>query len=178
MGAVKRVIQFNDLDGNPVEEVYYFQLGKTDALETDVIHEHKDDMEEYVRELAKGKNSRELVKVWQQLLFTAVGQRVGNQLIKSPEITAQFRFGGAYEQFFSELMESEDGGGEFFMKIMPEDVQERSEEAAKRVYTKEELLDMPDAEFDRIAGTDESKMSREHLLIAFQRKSQGGSKAA
>jgi hypothetical protein len=39
-------------------------------------------------------------------------------------------------------------------------------------YTKDELLDMPKEKFDKIVGTDLTKMSREQLILATRRKSQ------
>jgi hypothetical protein len=173
MGMIKRTISFIDIDGNPVEEDWYFSLDEADAAETDIAH--RKDLAEYLASIQKNKDTKELLDVWRQLLFAAVGKREGKLLIKGPEIVREFRFGGAYKQFFSQIIEMDDAGFEFFNSIMPEKIQKQVQEEQNKTYSKDELLSMSNEEFDRVVGTDESKMSREHLLIAFQRRN---SKAA
>lgn len=166
---VKKVIRFNDLDGNPVEKVYYFSLGQTDVIEMDMIHD-QEDVPAYLKSIVENKDSRELLRVWKELLFRAVAERVGNRLDKSQEVIDEFKGSGAYEQFFSELVSSEDAGASFFVSIMPADAQEKAAAEQNREYTEEELLSMSDEQFDKIAGTDTKKMSKEHFHIAFQRR--------
>lgn len=167
--AVKKTIRFQDLDEQWVEQDWYFSLGKTDVLDMDFIHNK--DVAEYLTKIMKDKNSRELLKVWKDLLFRAVGKRIGNQLVKNDEILAEFRQGGAYEQFFSELIESDDAGASFFVAIMPSDIQEKVAKEQAKVWSKEELLAMSDGDFYQAVGTrDITAMSKEHMQIAWQRK--------
>lgn len=165
---VKKVIRFNDIDGNPVEQEYYFTLGKSDVVDMDFAH--SGDPKAYLQEIIDKKDSRQFLKLWRELLFRSVGKRDGNLLVKNETVLQEFKYSGAYEELFSELLQNDDGGTEFFMSIMPADVQEKIAEESAREYTKDQLLSMSQADFDRIVGTDEATMSREHLLIAFQRK--------
>lgn len=169
--AVKRTISHPDLDGNPVSEDWYFSLGKTDVLEMNVVHDYED-VPAYLASILKdAKNhSREILDLWKEMLFNAVGQREGNLLVKDDAIRRKFKFSGAYEQFLGELMDEDDAGASFFMSIMPSDVQARISEETQKVYTKEEMLAMTDEEFDRHIGTDLRDMTKEQQLIAFQRK--------
>jgi hypothetical protein len=171
--AVKRTIRFLDLDGEPVEQDWYFSLGKTDALEMDLVHH--EDVAEYLNDILKNKDSRKLLEVWKELLFRSVGKREGNLLVKNDEVLREFKQGGAYEQFFSELVEADDAGAEFFLSIMPADVQVKVVEEQNKTYTKDELMSMTDDEFAQVAGRDVTEMSKEHMQIAFLRKT---SKAA
>jgi hypothetical protein len=167
--AVKRTIRFRDLDGNLVEQDWYFSLGTTDALEMGLVsHE---DVAAYLNDVLKSRDSLKLLEAWKELLFRSVGWREGNLLVKGAEVIREFKQGGAFEQLLSELLEAEDAGAEFFLAIMPDDVQEKIAEHKNRRYSKEELLAMTDDEFAQIAGDDESEMSREFLMIAIQRKS-------
>lgn len=167
---VKRVISHNDLDGNPVSEAWYFSLGKTDALEMDLAHH--ENVEQYLTDLIKDakKNSREILKVWKELLFSSVGQREGNLLVKDESIVRKFRYSGAYEQLLGELMDEDDAGASFFVSIMPQDIQERIADKKDKQYTKDEMLSMTDAEFDSNIGTDLRVMTKEQQLVAFQRR--------
>lgn len=173
--AVRRTIVFPDLDGNMTEKEYYFQLGKTDALEMDITHEK--DPAAFMKAIVEDKDSRKMLAVWKELLFRSVGVREGNRLVKNEDVLNEFRESGAYEQFFSDLIEMDDAGASFFVSIMPADIQKQvQEQSATRIYSKQELLDMTDAEFDAVAGTDVRNMTPEHMQIAFQRRS--NSKAA
>jgi hypothetical protein len=169
--AVKRTIRFHDLDGNPVEQDWYFVLGKTDVLEMNVVHDYED-VPAYLASILKdAKNhSREILDLWKEMLFNAVGQREDNLLVKDDAILRKFRYSGAYEQFLSELMDEDDAGASFFMSIMPADVQAKIEEEQNKTYSKEDLLGMSDEEFEKNFGKDETSYSPEILLVAFQRR--------
>lgn len=176
--AVKRTICFKDLDDQDVKQDWYFSLDKADIVEMDIIHEHsgsEEDVMKYLQSILKEKRSRELLDLWKELLFRAVGKRVGSLLVKDEEAVREFRYGGAYRQFFSEIIEMPDAGSAFFLSIMPTDVQAKVAEQQARLYSKDELLAMTDEEFAEVAGTDVTEMSKEHMQIAFLRKT---SKAA
>lgn len=172
--AVKRTIHFKDIDGNDVEEDWYFSLDKSDVLDMDIVHH--ENVEEYLAEILKNKDSRRMLELWRELIFRSVAKREANLLVKDDEVLREFKFGGAYRQFFSEILEMEDAGAAFFMSIMPADIQAKVAQEQAREYSKDELLEMTDEEFAKVAGKDETSMSREHLLIAFQRRN--GKKAA
>lgn len=179
--AVKRDITFkNPFTGEDTTATYYFQLDKADALEMDIVHElaSMDNPMAYLQQVTESSDSRRMLNLWKELLFSAVGVRDGEELVKGPEIVRKFRQSGAYNQLLSELIEDDDAGAQFFVNVMPDDVREKAAEEAKRTYTKEELLDMPDEQFDLIAGTDIRKMTPEHRMIAMHRLSDKKNKAA
>lgn len=169
--AVKRVIQFQDLDGNPAEVEYYFDLNQADALEMDVVHDlaQMDNPLAYLKKIVDDKDSRKLLALWKELLFNSVGKREGQLLIKGEEVVREFRHSGAYNQLLSELIESDDAGASFFVSIMPAEIQQKAAQEQTRHYSKEELLSMPDDQFELVAGTDIRNMSKEHMQIAMQR---------
>jgi len=167
MGVVKRAISFENIDGEETTEEWYFSLGKKDVMDMELAH--RADVQDFLKQIVKNRDGRELLKLWRELLFRAVGERQGNLLMKSDEIRQRFEFGGAYEQFLTELVEDLEAGAQFFISIMPSDVQAKAVEEATRTYSKEKLLGMSDEEFARIAGKDFMDMSKEHQIIAFQR---------
>lgn len=171
--AVKRTISFLDLDGNRVEEDWYFALDESDAADTDIAH--KDNLETYLSEITKNKDSKSWLGVMKELLFAAVGRREGKLLVKGEDILRDFKFGGAYKQLFSELIEMEDAGAEFFASMMSASVQKKIAEEQNKAYSKEDMLGMTDEEFFSAFGKDETSYSPDVLLVAFQRRN---SKAA
>ena len=179
MPAVMRTIRYNDLNGHPKSVDYWFSLGKTDAIELDFVH--RKNPKQYLESIAANQETRNLMDVWKDMLFRAVGKRAvgddGDYLIKNPQILAEFVGSGAYEQLFNELAESKDGGAEFFLSIMPQEVQANAQDEAARVnrdYSNQELLDMSDEDFYAVAGTKKfSEMEKRFQLIAWERRESG-----
>lgn len=167
--TVKRPIRFLDLDGNPVEEDWYFLLDMADVAEMNLVHDHED-VEEYLISIIKNKDSKRWVSIMKELIFASVGKREGNAFVKDSDITREFSRGGAYRQLFSELIDSPDAGASFFEQMMPDSVRRRAAEEQKKAHSKEDLLAMTDEEFDRIVGTDLREMTKEQQTIAFQRR--------
>ncbi|QPX71434.1 hypothetical protein SscP1EGY_36 [Streptomyces phage SscP1EGY] len=175
MPAVMRTIRFIDLNGNPKEVDYWFSLGKTDAIELDFVH--RKNPKQYLDSIAKNQETRSLMEVWKDILFRAVAKREGDYLVKNEQILTEFRGSGAYEQLFNELAVSKDGGADFFLSIMPQEVQQNAAAEAARVnrdYSNQELLDMSDEDFYLVAGTDKfSEMEKRFQLIAWERRENG-----
>jgi hypothetical protein len=167
MAVVKRDITFSNIDNEEVTETWYFSLGKKDVLDMELAH--REDRDAFLKSIVSDKNGHDLLIVWRDLLFRAVGKRVGNQLVKNSEVLAEFEYGGAFEQLLSEFIEDVEGGAKFFIDIMPDDIKQQALEEVNKVYTKEELLGMTDDEFAKVVGTDFAQMSKEHQMIAFQR---------
>lgn len=171
--AVRQEIKFVNVDGEEVTEVWHFSLGQTDVMNMDLAHH--EDVEGYLSEILRNKDTKRLLEVWQELLFRAVAKREGSLLLKDdehgqPGILRAFRYGGAFEQFFSEIVQAPDAGASFFLSIMPANVQEEVAKKSARVYTDDELLAMTDDEFAKVAGKDIQDMTKEHMLLAFKRK--------
>jgi hypothetical protein len=170
-----RTIRYTDLDGNPQAVDYWFSLGKTDAIKMDFVH--RDDPKAYLESIAKNQESRNVMELWEELLFKSVALRTENHLVKNQEILDRFIGSGAYEQLFNELIESEDGGAAFFLSIMPQEVQENASKEIERntkEYTNDELLALDDETFFAVAGTKNvMDMDRRFMQIAWQRKENG-----
>lgn len=175
MAAVMRTIRFTDLNGQPKAVDYWFSLGKTDAIELDFVH--RKNPKQYLESIAANQETRNLMEVWKDMLFRAVAIRKGDHLVKNEDVLEEFKGSGAYEQLFNELAESKDGGAEFFLSIMPQEVQANAQEEAARVnrdYSNQELLEMSDEDFYAIAGTKKfAEMDKRFQLIAWERRENG-----
>lgn len=169
MGMVKKTISFvNAFTGEPFTQDWYFMLDESDAIDMELMH--RPDVQEYVMGAVKNQKSRDLTTIFKEILFAAVGRKDGNRLVKDEETINEFKFGGAFRQLFSEILEMDDAGAEFFSEMMPDRVVAQAKEQAEKVWTEDELLAMTDDEFAAVAGRDEKDWSREHLLIAMKRK--------
>ncbi|QEQ93543.1 hypothetical protein SEA_GIRLPOWER_44 [Streptomyces phage GirlPower] len=171
---VRKIIEHETPDGVPVQSEWYFSLGKSDMAEMDLAH--MEDPGKYLQDLIDQKDSRAMMDLWQQMLFHAVGIREGDLIIKDTKddksVSRRFRGCGAYDAFFGSLMEMPDAGFQFFISIMPADIQKKIAENTpeEREYSDSELLAMPEDEFRRIAGPNEKDWDRRYLMIGMKRK--------
>lgn len=111
----------------------------------------------------------------------------------------RFKQKGAWDVLFMELIESTDGGANFIRQIVPSDLAEKLKEGEGLTdiveqligeqastgnlppdqadtirtvadYTEQELLDMPQEEFDALVGANPQKWPRPVMLVAMRRK--------
>jgi hypothetical protein len=189
----KKTITFEDLEGNKITEDFYFNLRKDEAIELQVSE--KDGFAETVQKIiAEGDNAK-LIAYFKQLILLTIGVKHedGRQFIKSPEITAAFANTNAYSELFVELASDEQAAADFINGIFPKGFNSEPVEIITELptappqlegekldtpteksfeeYTRQELLEMPQDQFDALTGKDPSKMSQMQLVIGMQRKS-------
>jgi hypothetical protein len=164
---LKKTITFEDLDGNQTTKDFYFNLSKAELLEMKMTN----GLEEYLRSVVTSSDGSVVMAAFKDLIGRAVGERTeSGRFIKSPEITADFLSSDAYSELLMSLVSDDNNSIDFFNGIVPKDLAAAVQADSKREYSAEELLTMDQDEFDRIAGTDPNKMSRDHLLVAMQRR--------
>lgn len=112
-------IKFEDLDGNPVEGDYYFNMTKAELLKLELST--NGGWEAKMKKLLETRNQAELVRIFDELLLDSYGVRSddGLRFIKSPELSARFKQTGAYDELFTELVTNEEAALEFFKKVIP-----------------------------------------------------------
>jgi hypothetical protein len=168
--VLKKTITYNDLDGNPVTEDFWFHLSKAELAEM---------------EMSTGNGMTEKLK---EIITSSYGRRSedGRSFIKKSEWTAHFIGTEAFSELFVELMTDGVANVEFIKGIVPPDLatnikdpiapsSDNNADPAERTvdqYSRDELLALSDEEFDKLAGTEPLKMSPAVLMIAYQRKSQ------
>jgi len=170
---LKRQITYNDLDDRSVTEEYWFGLNKAELAEMELSGSNGS-LTDYFKTIVEAKDGRAMVNTFKEIILSTVGVRSedGKRFVKTDEIRENFELGGAYPELFMELVTDPDKAAEFFNGIMPKDLAEKvaAQQAAEQSKSVEELLAMDQADFDRIAGTNPQEMSKEHLMVAFQRK--------
>ena len=174
---IKKTLTYQDLDGNTVEEEFYFSLSMPEITMMEVSHANG--LEEYLQSIIKSKDGAAIITAMQDMVAMSVGKRSenGRFVEKSELITQSFMQSGAYEEFFLELVTNADAASEFITGIVPKDMAARIEARTsgvetKKEYTDEELLKLPQSEFDKLVGTDSKKWDMRILKIAFHRKNQ------
>lgn len=166
---ITKKIRYKDIDGNPAEAEYCFRIGEADLGEMEL--RHKGELVEHFKNIIATQDGNELVERFKSIMYTAVGRRVGNRIVKNDDVREEFFGTGAYDALFMELILSKDGGADFFIGMLPEDLQKQAVENAEKQYSEEELLAMSDDEFARVAGRDPQKMTQQMLLVGYKRRS-------
>lgn len=187
---LKKTITFNDLDGKPITEDFYFNLSKAEIAEMELSQ--KGGLGEYLKKIVAAEDGKELVSLFKDLLQKSVGKRSedGRRFIKNQDIINDFMQTNAYSELFIELATNSDSASKFITGIVPQDLEGQLQksiastsdaEAARstetlttdinqRVEKKyDELLQDPNWEPNK---DDLLNMSKDQLQKAFARKNQ------
>lgn len=183
---IRKVIKYKDLDGNPRVEDFYFNLTKTELIKMEIGRDGG--LAEHLKKITESGNNKDILEVFESIILGAYGKRSedGVRFIKSPEISKEFTQTDAYEELLFEFMTDAASAAAFINSLIPDDMEARMKElmdsadlqlpdgdAVKTIgdYSEAELLSMDQSEFDKVAGVDPQKMSREIMLVAFKRRS-------
>ncbi len=198
---LKKLIKFEDLDGNPCEEEFYFGVNKAELTKLHLTL--GEDMAGLIRQLIAEQERAKIVDLFEKVIKMSIGKKSedGKRFLKSDEITEDFCATDAYSELFMELVTDTAKMAEFIRGIMPNSMatevakmdlenvdlnevvkqyEQKSLEADKPApekkledYTEAELLAMPQADFDKLVGKDPKKWPHAVLQVAFQRKTAG-----
>lgn len=172
---LKKEITYEGIDG-PVTETFYFGITKAELVEME--HAKPGGFKNYVEALISANDGRTILTLIKDFIGMTVGKRVDDRFVKDPDFTKAFMSSEPYSVVFMEFLENPNSVEGFIKQVLPSDLGEKYlEEVAsahkndQREYTEDELLTMDEDEFTKVAGPDPKEWSREHLQIAFQRRS-------
>ena len=169
-----KTITYLDYDNVKRTEDFYFHLDKADLIEMKLST--RGDFSEYLKEIIASKDGEAIISNFKKIIAKSVGVRSenGRRFIKNDEIRDDFMQTPAYSEFLMELTTNAGFAAEFVKNLVPEDMRgELVGDALQgdREYTHQELLEMSDEEFARVAGDEPKNMSKAHLMVAYARRS-------
>lgn len=182
---IKKTIQFKDLDGNPLVQDFWFNL-RADEL-TELEFSMKGGLSTYFESVIENQDAGAMIAAFKDIVRRSVGKRSSDNVSfdKSPEISNKFINSDAYTVLFKEMLGADapdDAFTNFLRGMVPADVAEQIPDDVKLPgtptngpktvdqYSRQELLDMSDEEFDAVAGTNTRAMSKDTLTVAMQRR--------
>lgn len=123
-----RVIEYEDFDGNPHKETFYFHLSKPELIELEVGV--GDGFSAFLQRIVKADNKPELVKWFKKIILMSYGIKSedGRRFIKSEEISTEFSQTAAYSVLFDELASDENKAVEFLTGVFPKDMIEQPDQ--------------------------------------------------
>lgn len=135
---LKKVISYQNLDGEEVTEEFHFQLTRAEVAERALVE--GEGYADRLKALSMETDGAKIIGHFKEILQSAVGRREGQLFIKDDEVRKHFMFSGAYDVFFMDLLEEKDSGAEIIKAMLPKDAHEAIDaELAKRATTTVEL---------------------------------------
>ncbi len=101
---LKKIIEYDNLDGERVAKEFHFNLSKTDLAEYAMTSEDGGGLEVELRKMQSSDNPTQIFSVFKKILSLAVGVRVGDRFLKTDEIRSSFFDTGAYSEMFLSLV--------------------------------------------------------------------------
>lgn len=121
---LKKTITYPDLDGNPVTEVFYFNLSKAEIAEMEL--RHQGGLGAYLQRIVESQDGAAIIDTFKDIIRKAIGRRSedGRRFVKSEEIADDFMQTEAYSQLFMELVTNADAAANFINAIVPADMEQ------------------------------------------------------
>jgi hypothetical protein len=127
MKMLKKSITFNDLDGNPVTEDFYFNLSKAELAEFEMSEAGgmKVRLESIIENAEKDPGS--VIREFKNIILMSYGVRSDDnkRFIKSEEMSNAFMQTDAYSELFTQLVTDPAQAISFINGIVPFDVSDQ-----------------------------------------------------
>jgi hypothetical protein len=190
---LKKTIKYLDLDGNPVEDDFWFHLSTADILEMET--EVAGGLTTKLTNMTKpGGDQTQILATFKDLVARSCGQRSddGKRFIRTPEAKSAFLDSDAYSRFLMELMSGSDAAVEFIKGVVPADMKTQVQAQVAKAsadakeenvdvdehylldasdYSDEELLDLDDDLWNVIVGPVKPGMAKRLLYLSMKRRS-------
>lgn len=131
---LKKTITFNDLDGNPVTEDFYFNLTKAELAEMELSEKGglTAHLKRVIAATEDGEGSQ-IIATFKDIIMRAVGRRSedGRRFVKNQDIRDDFLQTEAYSEMFMELCTNATAASDFVKAILPSGMAEELEAQEK-----------------------------------------------
>ena len=119
--VIKR-IGYDTYDGEHLEENFYFNLTKTEAMTLQVSKDGG--FEQYLKKIIDAHSGREIMDTVRNIILLAYGEKSpdGKRLMKSDEIRQNFECSPAFDALFTELVLDDKKMSAFINEVMPKDM--------------------------------------------------------
>lgn len=180
---LKKTIKYDDLDNNSRSDDFYFNFTMAELVDMEV--EVEGGMKAKLEAIVNAQNVPAMMGIIKDIILRAYGKKSDDnqRFEKDAQIVANFYNSPAYSALFMELITVPGAAAEFVNGLMPRDLMEKVKgiqgagsapisaiERQPENYTLQERVDMSDADFDRLYGTDHRKWEKTTLVAAMRRQ--------
>ncbi len=119
---LKREISFEDFNGNPATEIFYFNVSKPELIEMEA--EYVEGFSSMIQTVIDAKDHKTLIKTFKDIVLMAYGQKSvdGKRFIKSDQLREEFSQTAAYSALFVELATNDNAAVIFLKGVLPKDM--------------------------------------------------------
>lgn len=141
---IEKTIKYNDLRGNEVEDTFYFNLTKAEAM--GIAFDDFDGMKfsQVLKAIQETEDARIVLSVFKNVLRQAVGIKQetprGEILVKPDWLKEWFTATDAYSELLEEMLTDPDYAAKFIGGILPKELQKEFNPENLQDLSKEELL--------------------------------------
>lgn len=129
---LKQTIKYEDLDGNMLEEDFYFNLKKSELLEMQMSAEGG--LQKKIQRIIEAKDIKSIVEMFKDIILLSIGKKSddGKSFIKTPEITKAFEQSEAFDELYLHMLEDEKFAADFINGIIPAKLREEALKEQKK----------------------------------------------
>lgn len=120
---LKKVIKYENFDGEEREGTYYFNLSQPELVEMELGK--TGGLSEFIKKVVAEKDLNAIVLLMKDLILKSYGVKSadGNRFEKSAELSTAFSQTGAYEVLYMELSNNAEAAAAFVNGIIPKKMQ-------------------------------------------------------
>jgi len=124
---IKKNISYEDYNGNPVTESFYFHLSKPELIELEVDYDKG--LAAEINKIVETDNNKDLIAIFKRIISLSYGVKSedGKRFSKSDDIRDSFMETAAYSELFMELATDADAAAEFITGLLPADMAAEAE---------------------------------------------------
>lgn len=125
---LSKEITYEDLEGNPVTETFYFHLSKAEIAELEL--EHEGGLHDYLQAIVSASNTKAILVVFKEIISRCVGRRSvdGKRFLKDETHTQEFMSSEAYSELFVEFLTKPELFVAFINGIIPKGLRDKISE--------------------------------------------------
>jgi hypothetical protein len=191
--VISKTLSFEGYDGKKYDEEYFFHMTKATLVEMKLYLEESG-LDDYFKKISASSKASVVLPHFKDIVRKSMGRMSedGKRFIQDEDVWNEFIQTPAYSEFFMWLLENPTDAAKFFTGILPKDMQAEAAAAQKAAqnqltlplpgeepqddrpkrfqdYTREELLNMSQEQYETLVGTDLKQMSKAELQITTQR---------
>ena len=119
---LKKRIKYNDYNGNPREEDFYFNLTKAEIVEMELSTEGG--LEQMIQKITDAGDVPQIIHFFKKIILKSYGEKSpdGKRFIKNDELTEAFTQTEAFSELFMELATDDTAAADFINGIVPADL--------------------------------------------------------
>lgn len=116
---LKRIIKFENLDGEMVEKEFHFNLSKGELIRLEAENDGKGGYQAAMQRIVDAKDGKAIMDEFENIIMLTVGERQGDQFVKNDEIRSAFRNTAAFDELLMELATDAAAGAAFVNAVIP-----------------------------------------------------------